>query len=160
GSPSILYMAGSRPTTGWRGSRSSGIPPQTRGPGKWTYKTPTTESEQALAYQEQITGRPSWYVYEVDKVEFDGFNGKELLEAKGASYKKFTRKDGTLQPWFENGDGFKGLLEQAGKQSLLADRLNLPLVWHVAEVEFANALRRVFRQNGLDRIDVRCTPPT
>ena len=92
-------------------------------------------------------------------MEFDGFNGKELLEAKGASYKKFVRKDGTLQPWFRNGDGFRGLLNQARRQSRIAEALNLPLVWHVAETEFANALREVFARNDLERIIIRCTPP-
>ncbi|MFY0583786.1 Tox-REase-5 domain-containing protein [Cystobacter fuscus] len=93
-------------------------------------------------------------------MEFDGFNGKELLEAKGASYKSFLMKDGTAQPWFEGGKGFKGLMEQAEKQSQLAKTLKLPLVWHVAEAEFAKFLRRVFIDNGLENIEVRHTPPT
>jgi len=96
----------------------------------------------------------------IGKVEFDGFNGKELLEAKGASYKNFLKKDGSAQPWFEAGKGFQGLMEQAEKQSQLARTLKLPLVWHVAEAEFAKFLRKVFDDNGLDNIDVRHTPPT
>jgi hypothetical protein len=92
-------------------------------------------------------------------VEFDGFNGKELLEAKGGSYKNFLTKGGTAQPWYEAGKGFKGLLEQAEKQSRLAKTLNLPLVWHVAEEEFANFLSSLFEENGWNNITVRHTSP-
>ena len=133
--------------------------PATPGPGRWTYRTPTTESTQARDYQEQVTGRPAWWVYMVGEVEFDGFNGKELLEAKGASYKKFLTKNGTAQPWFEAGAGFKSLMDQAEKQSKLAKSLNLPVVWHVAEAEFATFLRKLFARNNWDNIDVRHTPP-
>jgi hypothetical protein len=130
-----------------------------QGPGKWTYKTSTTESKRSLEYQEQITGRPAWYVYRVGEVEFDGFNGKQLLEAKGRGYKNFLRKDGRLQPWFEAGKGFKGLEEQARRQNEAAKTLNVPVVWHVAEVEFVNFLRKFFAGNGWDNITIRHTPP-
>ncbi|ATB35647.1 hypothetical protein CYFUS_001061 [Cystobacter fuscus] len=162
GALSILHMAGKGPGRTSGTSGKAGKSSQTasaKGPGKWTYKKPTTESKQALDYQEQVTGRPAWYVYMIGEVEFDGFNGKELLEAKGTSYKKFLTKDGTAQPWFEAGKGFKGLMEQARKQSRLASRLKLPLVWYVAEAEFANFLREVFESDGLDNITVRHTPP-
>ncbi|MFY0573674.1 Tox-REase-5 domain-containing protein [Cystobacter fuscus] len=96
----------------------------------------------------------------VGEVEFDGFNGVELLEAKGASYNHFLKKDGTAQPWFLAGEGFKGLLEQAMKQSQLASELNLPLVWYVAEAEFAKFLQGVFKDNRVDGIDVRFKQPT
>ncbi|OJH37453.1 Tox-REase-5 domain-containing protein [Cystobacter ferrugineus] len=162
GALSILHMAGRGSGRSGGTSAKAGKSSQTasaKGPGKWTYKKPTTESKQALDYQEQVTGRPAWYVYMVGKMEFDGFNGTELLEAKGASYKKFLMKDGTAQPWFESGKGFKALMEQARKQSRVASTLKLPLVWHVAEAEFANFLREVFESDGLDNIIVRHTPP-
>ncbi|HEX8441409.1 Tox-REase-5 domain-containing protein [Archangium sp.] len=163
GALSILHMAGrgqgnTGGTSGKVGQSSRMAPSQS--PGKWTYKKPTTESEQARDYQEQITGRPAWYVYMIGKVEFDGFNGKELLEAKGASYKNFLTKHGSAQPWFETGEGFRSLLEQAAKQSKLGRTLKLPVVWHVAEAEFAKFLREVFKDNGWDNITVRHTPPT
>ena len=141
-------------------STASAPPASSPGPGKWTYKKPTTESVQAREYQEQVTGRPSWYVYMVEEVEFDGFNGRELLEAKGASYKNFLTKNGEVQSWFEAGKGFSGLVEQAGSQSRTAKSLNVPVVWHVAEVEFAAFLRTLFKENGWGNIIVRHTPPT
>lgn len=162
GALSVLSMAGSsqgHPGGAQGGPGQAAQTAPSKGPGRWVYKTPTTESEQALEYQEQITGRPAWWVYKVGDVEFDGFNGKELQEAKGASYRNFLKKDGTAQPWFKLGKGFQGLLEQAKRQSQLAKTLNLPLVWHVAEEEFARFLRETFKQNSLNTIDVRWTPP-
>ncbi len=163
GALSILHMAGSGQGNTGGGGGKAGPSTQTasaQGPGRWTYKKPTTESEQARDYQEQVTGRPAWYVYMIGEVEFDGFTGKELLEAKGGSYKHFLTKSGKAQPWFEAGEGFQGLKDQAEKQSRLARTLNLPLVWHVAEAEFANFLRKLFEDNGWDNITVRHTPPT
>ncbi|MCY1081933.1 Tox-REase-5 domain-containing protein [Archangium lansingense] len=161
GALSILHMAGkgggrSGGASGKAGKGSKTAP--ARGPGKWTYKKPTTESKQALDYQEQITGRPAWYVYMVGAVEFDGFTGKALLEAKGGSYKHFLAKDGAAKSWFEPGKGYKGLVEQAERQSKVAETLNLPVVWHVAEVEFANFLQKLFEKNGWDNITVIHTP--
>ncbi|WP_434384708.1 Tox-REase-5 domain-containing protein [Melittangium boletus] len=155
GALSVLHMA-SRD----KGQAASAPPTSSPGPGKWTYKKPTTESVQAREYQEQVTGRPSWYVYMVEEVEFDGFNGRELLEAKGASYKNFLTKNGEVQSWFEAGKGFNGLVEQAGNQSRVAKSLNVPVVWDVAEVEFAAFLRTLFKENGWGNIIVRHTPPT
>jgi restriction endonuclease fold toxin 5 of polymorphic toxin system len=163
GALAVLHMAakGQGKSSGASGKVGNSTPkPSPKGPGKWTYKKSTTESQQALDYQEQITGRPAWYVYMVGAVEFDGFNGLELLEAKGASYKKFLTEAGTVQPWFELGEGYKGLMEQARKQSKLAEDLGVPVVWHVAEEEFANFLRTFFEEKGWDNIKVVHTPAT
>jgi hypothetical protein len=162
GALSILHMASSGKRNaggGGSGGAGKGKGGATQGPGRWTYKKPTTESEGALNYQEQVTGQPAWRVYMVDGVEFDGFNSRELLEAKGPGYKNFLEKDGRPQPWFESSDGYKGLMEQARRQSELAKQLKLPLIWHVAEAEFANLLREVFKNRGWKNITVRHTPP-
>jgi hypothetical protein len=37
--------------------------------------------------------------------------------------------------------------------------LKLPVVWHVAEAEFADFLRKRFKNEGWTNIDVRYTPP-
>ena len=161
GALSILHMASSGQGNSGNGGAQAGQSSQTpsrQGPGRWTYKTPTTESADALDYQEQITGQPAWRVYMIEDLEFDSFTGKELLEAKGPGYKQFLEKDGTPKPWFEHGKGLKGLLTQAERQSRLAERLMLPLIWHVAEPEFADFLRQRFRREGWNNIDVRDTP--
>jgi hypothetical protein len=162
GAPSILHMAGrgqgkTGGASGQAGKGGKTAPP--KGPGKWTYKKPTTESEDALDYQEQVTGRPAWYVYMVGTVEFDGFNGEELLEAKGPGYCSFFNADGTPKYWYRNFGGFKELMEQAKKQSKLAERLKLPLTWHVADANVANFLREIFKDEGWTNIKVAPTPP-
>ncbi|MFL5352258.1 Tox-REase-5 domain-containing protein [Archangium sp.] len=162
GALSILHMASSGQGKTGGGGTQAGKASQTaaqRGPGKWIYKTPTTGSEEALDYQEQVTGQPSWRVYLIEDVEFDSFTGRELLEAKGPGYKNFLQKDGTAQPWFLNSKGFKGLREQARRQSDLARLLKQPLTWHVAEAEFADFLRALFKKEGWDNIEVVLTPP-
>jgi hypothetical protein len=160
GALSVLHMAG-----GGSGHAGGAKPPTrpsstTPGPGRWVHKTPTTESEAALDYQEQVTGQPAWRVYEVGGVEFDGFNGQALLEAKGPSYKKFLEKDGTAKPWFSEGEGLRALVAQARKQWLVSETMKVSLVWHVAEAEFAHFLRKTFQRQGLKSITVRHTPPT
>lgn len=157
GSLSILHMAGrSQGKTG--GGSGKTTPPQS--PGRWKYKTPTTQSRDALDFQEQVTSQPAWRVYEIDNVEFDGFTGQELLEAKGPNYKKFFTADGKPQPWYVASGGFDELLTQARRQSEIAKRLKLPLIWHVADAEVVNILRKLFERNGWRNIDVRHTPPT
>jgi len=162
GALSILHMAGSgQGNTGGRNSnagKASNMAP-TQGPGKWTYKTPTTRSEEALDYQEQITGQPAWRVYMVGEVEFDGFTGKELLEAKGPNYKNFFEKDGTPQSWYVASGGFDELLRQAGKQAKVAERLRLPLTWHVADAEVVKIFRKLFETNKWTHIKVVHTRP-
>jgi hypothetical protein len=128
-------------------------------PGRWVHKTPSTRSENALDYQEQVTGQPAWRVYTIGDVEFDGFTGKELLEAKGPGYKSFFEKDGTPKDWYRRSQGFEELMSQAERQSKLAERLKLPLTWHVAEAEVANALRKLFEREGWTTITVRHTAP-
>ena len=90
----VAWTSGCSPSSTWRpvpeaaaaeaATRAKKAPktPASPGPGKWMYKTPTTQSPRALDYQEQVTGQPAWRVYQVGGTEFDGFTGK-LLEAKG-----------------------------------------------------------------------------
>jgi hypothetical protein len=61
GALSILHMARGPANPGGASgkARTSSGTTSGKGPGKWTYKKPTTESKQALDYQEQVTGRPS-----------------------------------------------------------------------------------------------------
>jgi hypothetical protein len=154
GAASILHMASSsQGNTGTGEKTASPV-----APGRWVHKTPTTTSAEALGYQEQVTGQPASRVYMIDEVEFDGFTGKELLEAKGPRYIKFFNKDGTPKYWFEASGGFNGLLEQAKNQEKMARQFNLPLIWHVADAEVAKFLRVIFKEEGFSNIDVRHTP--
>ncbi|HEY0094003.1 MAG TPA: Tox-REase-5 domain-containing protein, partial [Archangium sp.] len=159
---SILHMAGKgRGNTG-SASGKAGQSPQSapaRGPGRWTYKTPTTESKRSLDYQEQVTGRPAWWVYMVGKLEFDGFKLGELLEAKGPGYCSFFEADGTPKPWFKASGGFTQLMEQAERQSKMAQQLGLPVSWHVADANVAKFLRQIFKKEKWNNITVHHTRP-
>ncbi|MFY0581731.1 Tox-REase-5 domain-containing protein [Cystobacter fuscus] len=157
GDLSILHMAGrGQVHTGGASSKKgkSSQPTAAKGPGKWTYKKPTTESRRALEYQERITGRPAWYVYMFDELEFDGFNGKELLEAKGPGYCSFFNPDGTPKSWYKSSGKFDEMMNQAEKQSKRAQREGLPLIWHVADAKVAEFLREMFRLEGWKNITV------
>jgi hypothetical protein len=160
---SILHMASGGQGNSGGTSGPSGPPTQAtsaQGPGKWTYKKPTTESERSLEYQEQITGRPAWYVYSVEGLEFDGFNGKQLLEAKGPGYCSFFNPDGTPKNWYVNSGKFDQMLDQAEKQAKKARVLGLPVTWHVADAQVAKHLREIFRrEKELNNITVRHTRP-
>jgi hypothetical protein len=162
GALSILHMASGGQGNSGGASGPSGQPSKTasaQGPGKWTYKKPTTESERSLEYQEQITGRPAWYVYMVGPVEFDGFNGQQLLEAKGPGYCSFFNPDGTPKNWYVNSGKFDQMLDQAGKQAEKARLLGMPVTWHVADAQVAKHLRDIFENEGWDNITVRHTRP-
>ncbi|WP_395841251.1 Tox-REase-5 domain-containing protein [Cystobacter fuscus] len=163
GNLSLLHMAGKRQGGTGGASGKKGKSSQTtvaKGPGKWTYKKPTTESQQAREYQEQITGRPAWWVYMIGEVEFDGIRGKELLEAKGPGYCAFFNPDGTPKYWYKNSGKFDQMMEQAGKQSRLAHDLGLPLTWHVADAKVAQFLRKEATRRGWHNMAIHHTSPT
>jgi hypothetical protein len=159
---SILHMAGkgqgrSGGASGKAGQGSKAGP--AKNPGRWTYKKPTTGSKRSLDYQEQVTGRPAWWVYMVGKLEFDGIKLGELLEAKGPGYCSFFEADGTPKPWFRASSGFRELMEQAERQSKMAQQLGMPLSWHVADAKVAQFLRELFEENNWKNITVHHTRP-
>jgi restriction endonuclease fold toxin 5 of polymorphic toxin system len=157
---SVLHMAskGQGKSSGASGKAGKSTPkPSPKGPGQWKYKKPTTKSKRALDFQEQVSGRPAWWVYMIGKLEFDGFNGLELLEAKGPGYCSFFNPDGTPKYWYEEFGGFEGLMDQAKNQSKAARRLGYPVAWHVADAKVAEFLRETFKDKGLDNITVHYT---
>jgi len=159
GALSILHMAARG--KGGTGSASVKAGKSTQaasaqGPGRWTYKKPTNNSKDS---QEQVTGRPAWWVYMIGRLEFDGMKAMELLEAKGPGYCSFFNADGTPKYWYTNSGKFKEMMEQARKQSKAAQQLGLPLTWHVADAKVAEFLRKEFEVMGWNNIDVRHTPP-
>ncbi|MBM7115485.1 hypothetical protein I3V78_18175 [Archangium primigenium] len=164
GLPSVLHMAGrGRGHADGSGSPGDGTPGESapaKVPGKWTYKKPTTRSRDSLEYQEQVTGRPAWWVYMVGEVEFDGLLGAELLEAKGPGYCAFFNADGTPKYWYTNSGKFKEMMDQARAQSETARRIGLPLTWYVADAKVAEFLRLEFKRRGLSNTTVRHAPPT
>jgi Restriction endonuclease fold toxin 5 len=124
-----------------------------RGPGRWEDASESM-SEASRKYQAQVTGAPVGKVYKVQGVKFDGFKTGVLLETKGPGYAKFL-KDGSFRSWFRGADG---MLEQAKRQFKAAK--GTPIQWHFAESEVADAVRDMFRNEGLGAIKVVYTPPS
>ncbi|WP_240356402.1 Tox-REase-5 domain-containing protein [Myxococcus eversor] len=138
----------------------SGAP--SKGPGQWG---PAQESmsPRARRYQEQITGHTAdeaYWVGGVGKgsggVKFDGYGKRVLLEAKGPGYAKFFEG---LDPkrWFKN-SGAEALIQQAQRQVEKAPS-GVPIRWHVAEKQAADAIRQLLRGRNIDEIEVVFTPP-
>ncbi len=122
------------------------------GPGRWEDASESM-SEASRKYQAQVTGAAVGKVYVVQGVRFDGFKLGVLLETKGPGYARFL-KDGSFRAWFRGADG---MLEQARKQFSAAK--GTPIQWHFAEREVADAVRDLFRNEGLGPIKVVYTPP-
>ncbi|CAM3167312.1 Tox-REase-5 domain-containing protein [Corallococcus soli] len=132
------------------------------GPGKWG---PAEESMSARArrYQEQISEHPAdeaYWVGGVGKnsggVKFDGFRDGVLLEAKGPGYARFFEE---LDPkgWFSH-SGARALVEQARRQSEKVRNLGVPIQWHVAEQQAADAIRTLLMRNRINGVQVVYTP--
>ncbi|WP_233165933.1 Tox-REase-5 domain-containing protein [Archangium sp. Cb G35] len=162
GAFSILHMAG-KGRGGSGGTRDkaekNSKKAPAREPGRWTYKKPTNESKRSQDYQEQVTGRPAWWVYMIGKVEFDGIKLRELLEAKGPGYCSFFEADGLPKSWFRKSGKFEQLMAQARNQSKMAQGLGMPVSWHVADAKVAEFLRKLFEKEGWNNITVHYTRP-
>ncbi|WPB76966.1 Tox-REase-5 domain-containing protein [Archangium violaceum] len=129
-------------------------PPPSEGPGQWIQKEERM-SNAAKRFQSEITGAPEGWVYRVrtgpglkDFVDFDGFKNGVLLEVKGPGYKALLEKM-QGKPWFE---GLDEMLEQAERQFKAAG--STPIQWHFAEREVSDLMRKLFKANRLDRIEV------
>jgi len=128
------------------------------GPGEWV-QVNESMPESARAFQEKATGVPRGWAYRVKQggveVDYDGFDPKDvaLLEVKGPNLAKFF--DGELDPkrFFKGAGKF---LDQVDRQSKAANGMRVR--WVVAEKKFADALRKLFDNNGYYDIEVRHLP--
>ncbi|WNG51122.1 hypothetical protein F0U60_48600 [Archangium minus] len=151
----VLHMA----NTGAQGSGVGAGWPPVGGPGQWVEDT-SSMSEQARAYQAQVTGAPNRWAYRVCRdgkcVDYDGFDPKTgtLLEAKAREYEKWF--DADLQPKWGY-EGLEGMVLQARRQRALAGGLHLR--WHVAEPRMVAILQRAFREAKIKGIEVVYTRP-
>ncbi|WP_375773413.1 restriction endonuclease fold toxin 5 domain-containing protein [Archangium gephyra] len=152
----VLHMA----NTGTHGAGGGGGWPPVGGPGQWVEDT-SSMSEQARAFQAQVTGAPKGWCYKVCRngtcVEYDGFDPKEgvLLEGKARGYEQWFDKD--LKPKLDFYEGLGDLLKQARRQFQMAG--GLPIRWHVAEPRMVAVLRKYFDERGLHSIEVVYTQP-
>jgi hypothetical protein len=150
GAVSIVHMAAA--------GNGHGLPPSGGGPGQWV-EDKSTMSEQARAYQAQVTGAPKGRAYKVCRnskcVEFDGYDPKDgvLLEAKGVGYDQWFTADLKPKKYFQ---GLDALRTQAQKQARLARGLRIR--WYVAEPRMVAILKRLFEEWDVG-IEVEHIPP-
>ena len=110
----------------------------TWGPGK-NYGSPRSQ-----AYEEQVTGVPIEHSYIVNGVEFDGYDGFALIDAKGPGYDPLIKGDWSREPEStyrtdpvtgEVKRVKKGLIDKAKDQvkAVRATSTDTPIQWHIAE---------------------------
>ncbi len=80
----------------------------------------------------------------MDDVEFDGYLDGTLLDAKGPNYAWMVREGEFRQGFNVRTEAVR----QAQRQLDAAD--GVPVQWHVAEPEAAQAFRNLFADAGLD----------
>ncbi|WP_225414504.1 SitA5 family polymorphic toxin [Stigmatella hybrida] len=153
--PHAVAMAARDSSGGKAGAKAA--PPSSGGPGEWV-RADEYMPEQSRRYQAQVTGGPEGTAYRVKRgdkeVDFDGFDQRGLIEAKGTGYAKWINEDLNFVEFFE---GRNQMLEQARRQFKVAN--GTPIRWSVAEERLARALRRMFREARLP-IEVVHVPPT
>ena len=140
------------------------------GPGLWgegkNYGSPRSQ-----AYEEQITRVPIEQSYIVNGVEFDGYDGFALIDAKGPGYANPIKGDWSNEPKStyktdpETGEVKrvkKGLI-QMGKDQVKAVRAtgtDTPIQWHIAEKEtFDELFNRQKSGEFPAEIELFHTPP-
>ena len=101
------------------------------------FKTTTLSSARAQHYEEQTTEVPIEQSYIVNGVEFDGYDGFALVDAKGPGY-----ADPIKGSWSAEPEGKYGLLNTAQRQvkAVRATGTDTPIQWHIAEKETFNDL--------------------
>ena len=121
------------------------------GPGLWgegkNYGSPRSQ-----AYEEQITRVPIEQSYIVNGVEFDGYDGFALIDAKGPGYANPIKGQWSNEPKStyktdpvtgEVKRVKKGLIDTAKEQvkAVRATGTDTPIQWHIAEKETFDVLR-------------------
>ena len=92
----------------------------------------------AQRYEEQVTRVPIEQSYTVNGVEFDGYDGFALIDAKGPGYANPIKGSWSAEP-----EGKYGLLNTAQRQvkAVRATGTNTPIHWHIAEKYTFDVLR-------------------
>jgi hypothetical protein len=117
--------------------------------GTWVDESTAGRSPAAMAYEAQITGNVG-KAFLVNDVNFDGVGAGGLLEAKGPTYEHLLSQ--SIHKSVE-----QKLLNQAVDQ--LGAAKGAPITWHFAERGAADAVRRLFKTQGIKGIKVVYTPP-
>lgn len=122
-----------------------------RGPGRWepTPQAGRNMSPAAEAYEMSSCGTPKGMGYYVDGVQFEGFKGGRLLDAK------HWLRDGRQAALMRSSGGgmvkiSESIMERAARQLAVAGRHGVGVEWRVADREVAEMLARFMRVNKLD----------
>ena len=121
------------------------------GPGLWG-KGKNYGSARAQRYEEQVTGVPIEHSYIVNGVEFDGYDGFALIDAKGPGYDPLIKGHWSREPEStyrtdpvtgEVKRVKKGLIDKAKDQvkAVRATGTDTPIQWHIAEKDTFDTLR-------------------
>jgi hypothetical protein len=119
-------------------------------------------SEDARAYQEQITGLSPYTHMILYWVDFDGCDETtgDMLEAK-AAYEQFLNKDGTdWQSWFKESrkSGWPALERKELAQNWAAFLAGRHVEFHFAEERVAILVKKLFKEMNLKNTTVTYTP--
>ncbi|WP_309343768.1 Tox-REase-5 domain-containing protein [Actinomyces oris] len=121
------------------------------------FETTTLSSTRAQRYEEQVTRVPIEQSYIVNGVEFDGYDGFALIDAKGPGYANPIKGSWSAEP-----EGKYGLLNTAQRQvqAVRATGTDTPIQWHIAEKETFNELwKRQMDNEFPSEIELIYTPP-
>jgi len=125
----------------------------------------------AQLYEEQTTGVPIEQSYIVNGVEFDGYDGFALIDAKGPGYADPIKGQWSNEPKSTyktdpvTGEAKrvkKGLIETAEDQvkAVRATGTDTPIQWHIAEKETFDELWRQQNKGKFpSEIELIFTPP-
>jgi hypothetical protein len=144
---------GGSSSSGGGGGGNTGSSSGSQGPGQWVPENQSGWKDPAVFYQAQITGHPG-EAYLLNDVEYDGWDGTNLLDAKGPGYSNFLDQNGNWKGWFQESGGMQDLIDEA--ESQVRSSGGNPVVWHVAEQDAATAMQKLVGPMG---VQVIYTPP-
>ena len=147
--PFAVYGAKPGGPTGFLTKTSFGT---TQG-SRWIKESIAGWSKKAIDYQEYVTGVKAGNTLDVNGVKFDGIRGNTLLEAK-SSYDNFVNhKTGEFYSWFKGKDG---LIDQAKRQIEAANGASIE--WNFSNKKSMEATQKLFKENGIEGIDLKYNP--
>ena len=128
-------------------------------------------SARAQRYEEQVTGVPIEHSYIVNGVEFDGYDGFALIDAKGPGYDPLIKGNWSREPKStyktdpvtgEVKRVKRGLIDKAEDQvkAVRATGTDTPIQWHIAEKDtFDDLFNRQKSGEFPAEIELIHTPP-
>jgi hypothetical protein len=119
--------------------------------GAWVEKN-RSMSERAETYQAYVTGTIG-QEFSYNDVDFDGFNGNALLDAK-EHYEDFIEPSTGDWEWWFTGD--KEMVNRARRQVEAAQ--GAPIEWHFNEKVPAQRVKKLFSDKGIEGIEVIYDP--